>query len=127
MIIFNSTEENASPFILVTKEPWCEDSRSFGTEEEPKYYLCTIISLYEQGFQAEQPMPSTSLYLKGHYIENENNQQVEPVGELFNIAPGSILLDLINKNTYIFNGYVWKMWNTVNSSTNTSSDEESSY
>jgi len=67
-MIFDSTEENASPFILVTKEPWCEDSRSFGTEEEPKYYLCTIISLNE--FEAEQPIPSTSLYLKGHYIEN---------------------------------------------------------
>lgn len=123
-MIFDSTEENASPFILVTKEPWCEDSRPFGTEEEPKYYLCTIISLYESGFEAEQPMPSTSLYLKGHYHYIENNQQLEPVGELFNIAPGSILLDLINKNTYIFNGYTWKAWDIVSSSTSSSSDEE---
>ena len=121
-MIFDSTEENASPFILVTKEPWCEDSRSFGTEEEPKYYLCTIISLNE--FEAEQPIPSTSLYLKGHYIEN--NQQLEPIGELFNIAPGSILLDLINRNTYIFDGYAWKAWDTASSSTSSSSDGETS-
>lgn len=119
MIISNSTEENASPFILVTKEPWCEDNRPFGTEEEPKYYLCTII----RATQTDWPVPSTSLYIKGHYIKNENSQQLEPVGELFNIAPGSILLDLINKSTYIFNGYIWKIW----SANSNSSGEENNF